>query len=417
MSPERIHIERELRAGKGVEGAFYLGDCADTLEALLSDYAGKIKMIYMDPPYLTGDKFYMRLRVGEESWRKSRGAITRECFADPKDRGAYLTYMRRVLTLCRTLLREDGMLFVHIDFRLHPHMRLLMDELFGEENFLNEIIWVYQTGGRSLRHFSRKHDVILFYAKSESYDFNLEAVKAPPKAPRDNHMRRHIDPDGRAYRSIKVGGKTYTYYEDDPVAPCDVWDDVSHLQQRDPERTGYDTQKPLHLLNRIVRCAARPGEWVLDPFAGTCTTLEAAKLNGCNFIGIDAQPMTLNIARRRLEGTEYHLRNADNARDIAPVCELDVLPGAGFYHVELRRFEVDIPGMPESAAPLDGVDNWSIGYLHDGDYRVMDAFARSRRHGALRTELKIPAFDEKIAVCVSDVLGRNYYYAADVRGR
>ena len=79
-------------------------------------------------------------------------------------------------------------------------------------------------------------------------------------------------------------------------------DDLSHLQQKDPERTGYDTQKPLTLLNRIVRCASRPGEWVLDPFAGSGTTLEAAKRAGRCFIGIDRQPLTLNIARRRLNG-------------------------------------------------------------------------------------------------------------------
>ena len=411
MTPERIHISRELRRGRAASrGLYRLGDCTEALEALRAEYAGRIKLIYMDPPYLTGDKFYMRVRVGEQGWQKGRNVLPVLSFSDTRDREKYLSGMRRVLTLCRELLSEDGMIFLHIDFRLHPHLRLLMDDLFGEDNFLNEIIWAYQTGGRSLRHFSRKHDVILFYRKTERYDFNIDAVKAPPAAPRTNHMRRHVDPDGRVYRSIRVGGKLYTYYDDDPVAPSDVWSDLSHLQQKDPERTGYDTQKPLALLNRIVRCASRPGEWVLDPFAGSGTTLEAARRNGRNFIGIDSQPLTVNIARRRLKGADYAIIGADNAGEDAPLCAVETFVGIGFHHVILKRFEVDIPGMPEGAEPLDCVDNWSVGYLRGDDYEVMAEGVRTRRQGALQCELQAPVYAGTPAMCVSDVLGRSWYY-------
>ena len=411
MKPERIHIEREIRRGRmASRGIFQLGDCVDALESLCRERAGGIKLIYMDPPYLTGSKFYMRVRVGAQGWARGRGELQLVSFADPRDRAQYLDFMRRVLTLCRALLSDDGMLFVHIDYRLHPHMRLLMDELFGEENFLNEIIWVYQTGGRSLRHFSRKHDVILFYRKTENHDFNIDAVKAPPAAPKSNHMRRHVDPDGRVYRSIKVGGKVYTYYDDDPVAPSDVWTDLSHLQQKDPERTGYDTQKPLALLNRIVCCASRPGEWVLDPFAGSATTLEAAKRNGRNFIGIDRQPATVNIARRRLNGADYAVVGADNGEAAEPICEVNTFIGVGFHHVILERFESDVPGMPADSQPMDCVDNWSVGYLRDDGYEVMADFVRTRRHGALQNELMVPMYSGTLAMCVSDVLGRSWYY-------
>lgn len=414
MQSERIHIRDELRTGKAEQGLFYLGDCAETLRALLDERRESVKLIYMDPPYLTGDRFYMRLRVGEQGWKKSRAGMVVESYADPKNRADYLEKMREVLGLCRELLRGDGMIFVHVDYRLHPHLRLLMDEIFGEENFLNEIIWVYQTGGRSTRHFSRKHDVILFYAKSGRYDFDIEAVKSVPKVPRDNHMKRHVDPDGRTYRSIKVGGKVYTYYDDEPVAPSDVWDDLSHLQQKDPERTGYDTQKPLRLLDRVVRCASRPGEWVLDPFAGSGTTLEAAWRTGRNFIGMDRQPMTANIARRRLNGASWRLVGPDNAPDVEALCEAEVMAGAGFYHVTLHQFDVPLPGLPADAAPLDCVDNWSVGYVRDGDYHVMEDCVRTRRKPALALELKAPVFADPLALCVSDLLGRSYYFALEV---
>lgn len=397
----------------GPQGLFLPGDAVERLEALLPEYEGRIKLVYMDPPFMTGERFYMRVRVGAEEWRRGRGSLALETFRDLKDRGEYLDLMRRTLLLCRRLLSDAGMIFVHVDYRANAHVRLLMDEIFGEENLLNEIIWVYQSGGRSLRHFSRKHDTLLFYRKTDQYDFNIDAVKAPRAKPRTSHMRRHVDPDGRVYRSIRTNGRIYTYYDDDPIAPSDVWQDLNHLQQKDPERTGYDAQKPLALLDRIVKCASRPGDWVLDPFAGSATALEAAKRNGRNFIGIDSCPLTLNIARRRLEGADWRILPGEAPRGDAPRCEAEVRAGVGFYHVLLQRYDAQIPGLPENAAPLDAVDNWSVGYLRDGGYEVMAAFARGKRRPDLETELAVPAYSGQLAMCVGDVTGASWLYALE----
>ena len=410
MTLEQIRVTTEWHPATGdVKGMFCLGDAIERMEALMPDWEGKIKLIYMDPPFMTGDRFYMRVRLGEAEWQRGKGSYALESFADRQSREDYLAMMRRVLELSRRLLSEEGMIFVHLDYRAHPHVRLLMDELFGEENLLNEIIWVYQSGGRSIHHFSRKHDVILFYRKSDKYDFNIDAVKAPREKPRTSHMRRHVDPDGRVYRSIRSGGRVYTYYDDDPIAPTDVWQDLAHLQQKDPERTGFDVQKPLSLLDRIVKCASRPGDWVLDPFAGSATTLEAAKLNGRNFIGIDRSPLTLNIARRRLRGADYRIILDDKIP--TSVCSAAVHAGVGFYHVVLEDFSTSIDGLPEGIDPLDIVDNWSVGYLRDEGYQVMAEFARSKREGALRRELAVPAYLGELALCVGDIAGGSHYYA------
>ena len=413
MALERIQVQTEWHPfGGGVKGMFLLGDAVRRMEALLPEWAGKIKLIYMDPPFMTGDRFYMRVRVGEEQWRRGKGTFALESFADKQGREEYLSMMRRVLELSRSLLSDEGMIFVHLDYRAQPHVRLLMDEIFGEDNLLNEIVWVYQSGGRSIHHFSRKHDVILFYRKTERYDFNIDAVKAPREKPRTSHMRRHVDPDGRVYRSIRSGGKVYTYYDDDPIAPTDVWQDLAHLQQKDPERTGFDVQKPLSLLDRIVKCASRPGDWVLDPFAGSGTTLEAAKLNGRNFIGIDRSPLTLNLARRRLRGADYRII-MDESSESKPtsVCNATVHAGVGFYHVILESFEAEIAGLPEGIRPLDIVDNWSVGYLRPEGYQVMAEFARSRREGALARELAVPAYAGELMMCVGDIAGGSHYFA------
>lgn len=416
MALRPIDVSREWHTGAGdcPKGRFILGDAVQSLEALLPEYEGRVKLVYMDPPFMTGDRFFMRVRVGEDQWLKGRGGMALETFSDKMSREEYLGLLRRVLGLCHRLLSDEGMIFVHIDYRAHPHVRLLLDEIFGEDNLLNEIIWVYQSGGRSVRHFSRKHDVILFYRKTAKYDFNIDAVKAVPVKPKPNHMRRHVDPDGRVYRSIKANGRIYTYYDDEPVAPTDVWQDLSHLQQKDPERTGYDAQKPLALLDRIVRCASRPGEIVLDPFAGSCTTLEAARRCGRHFIGIDRCPLTVNIARRRLAGADYAIQTPPLAESAqAPACGASIRTGVGFFHVFLEGFDADIPGISEGHAPLDAVDNWSVGYLRPEGYRVMAEFARSRKEGALRRELAVPVYGGELAVCVGDVTGRSFYYAID----
>lgn len=412
MPLKPIPISTETHPSPGApNGLFCLGDAVARLDALMPEYEGKIKLIYMDPPFMTGDRFYMRVRVGEEQWRRGRGGLALETFQDAKDRDQFLALMRAVLERSRRLLREDGMIFVHLDYRAHPHVRLMMDEIFGEANMLNEIIWVYQSGGRSVHHFSRKHDVILFYAKGEGYDFNIDAVKAPRE--KSNHMRRHVDPDGRVYRSIRANGRVYTYYDDDPVAPTDVWQEFSHLQQKDPERTGYDTQKPLALLDRIVKCASREGEWVLDPFAGSGTTLEAAKRNNRRFIGIDRCPLALNIARRRLAGAQYTLQwEAPQTSDAA--CEAAVRAGVGFYDVRLDAFETEIAGMPADAAPLDAVDNWSVGFVREGVYMAMAESARTRREPALQTALSVPMYAGQFALCVNDVAGRSHLFALDL---
>ena len=398
MRAEAVAVGRERYGGKGTGGRFYLGDTLLLLDRPLRQYAGEVKLIYMDPPFLTGSQFVMRARAGAADWKAGKGSLVLPAFSDDMEPDAYYAMMRRVLEGCHALLREDGMLFLHCDFRASARLRLILDDIFGEKNLLNEIIWAYHTGGTARRYFSRKHDTILFYRKTRKYDFNIDAVLCPPTGPKQNHMRRHVDPDGRVYRSIRSGGRVHTYYDDDPVPPTDVWEDVSHLQQRDPQRTGYDTQKPLALLKRIVRCASREGELVFDPFAGSGTTLEAAHQLGRRFVGADKCPLVPNILRRRLEGAPWELWHETGLAD-AP-CTVDVLRGVGFYHVTLR----DIP------MPWEMLDNWALGFLHGDELRVDTQAVRTRKDPELPRELELPVYDGEIGLRLCDVRGKSYYY-------
>lgn len=410
MTPIPVSVVRELHPAYRARssGEFHLGDVRALLPELEEAYAGQIKMFYLDPPYQTGDRFEMRVRVGERDWRSGKGSLTLPAYRDDLSREAHMDMMRRVLVGCRNMLREDGMLFLHVDYRTSARMRLLLDEIFGEGNFLNEIIWVYRTGGRSRKYFSRKHDTIYFYRKGPRQDFNLDEVLVKPEAPRENHMRRHVDPDGRVYRSMKSGDKVYTYYDDEPVPPTDVWTDLSHLQQRDPERTGYDTQKPLSLLNRIVRAGSRRGEWVGDLFCGSGTTLEAASINGRRFLGVDQSPLVPAILRRRLRSADYAMELS--APPTRARCDLTLADGVGFYHVELKDFAPAEGTLPGGLTGLDAVDSWAAGYLEDGAFRCLAEAQRSPRHPALTDRLEVPVFAGEAAVALYDVAGGRHYY-------
>ncbi|MDD4311794.1 MAG: site-specific DNA-methyltransferase, partial [Eubacteriales bacterium] len=224
-------------------------------------------------------------------------------YTDTMEESAYLDWMRAILSGAHDLLCESGSLYLHIDYRMSAKLRLMLDELFGEQNFMNEIIWCYKSGGRATRYYPRKHDTILFYRKSAKVFFDISAVGRPRGPEKRNHMRRFIDEDGRICFTIRSAGKIYTYYEDTPVYPSDVWDDIEHLQQKDSERVGYATQKPEALLNRVILASSRPGDLVCDLFSGSGTTAAAASKLGRRFLAVDASPISLYTLRaRQLKG-------------------------------------------------------------------------------------------------------------------
>lgn len=408
---ERIcEITREIhRAGENaMMNEYYVADAAELAEKLKARYAGKIKLIYLDPPFQTGRVFEARVRVGAKEWKSGRGTLTLPAYSDTLSREDYLLLMKRTLTACRELLTSDGLIFLHIDWRMHPYLRLLMDEIFGESNFLNEIIWSYQTGGSARRYFPRKHDVILMYAKTKDYDFHIQDVAEPVPGGHENHMKRHVDADGRVYRSIRSGGRVYTYYDDDPVVPGDVWADVSHLQQKDPRRTGYDTQKPLRLLERIVKCASRPGDIVMDLFSGSGTTLEAAYLHGRYFIGGDTSPLAMQYARRRVEGAACEYTHP--AFEGNPACDAFAERGVAFTRVTLRSFEMEADAAGRVFSGLDAVDSWAAGYERGGAFYAYAWETRSHDAPSVTGLLDVPVYEGELTIRVSDVMGRDFFF-------
>ncbi len=303
----RLYLTEEVHSVGG-DGLICQGRSEQELDALLASFRSQVQLIYLDPPFATGDTFTMRMQRGQ-------GSVKVPLYTDDLPKAEYLAFLRRVLEGCHQLLSPTGALYLHIDYRLHADMRHMLDEIFGEKNFLNEIVWSYKTGGRSVRYYPRKHDTILFYRKSPKVYFNICAVGSARGAARKNHMRRIVEPDGRVCYTIKSNGKLYKYYEDTPVYPTDVWTDIEHLQQRDKERLGYATQKPEALLRRIILASSKEGDLVMDLFSGSGTTAAVASKTGRRFVAVDASPVSLYTARQRLlsDNSQLDLMNAATA--------------------------------------------------------------------------------------------------------
>lgn len=382
--------------GTGKDGTAVFSDARGDFSA----YEGQVQVVYLDPPFMTGEDFSMRMRVGEKGWETGKEALVLPAYQDKfSGKGEYLALLRAALENARMLLNETGSLFLHLDSRMSAHARILCDEIFGESNFMNEIIWAYQSGGRSMKRFSRKHDVILFYRKSRKQYFDIRSVPLPRSENRSNHMRRCVDENGRTYRTIHSGGKTYTYYDDEPVYPGDVWADVSHLQQKDPQRTGYDTQKPQALLNRIILSASRPGDLVADLFGGSGTTAVAAAQAGRRYLIADISPLSLSVTRKRLLETNLTLHMPCEGKEIEMAAEM--VPGIAFHDVRLTHYQ----GANTQVQGLNNVDQWSIGFLDNGVFYAQSSAARRKHTPALPEFLQLPQLRGTPAILIVDVFG------------
>lgn len=406
---EPVYSEKQL-FGNGAS-LLLLGDVTKEPPEL-ERFSGQVQCVYADPPFSTGKSFARARPFGQKGWSRKQKPLSYPAYSDALAED-YDAFLECLVTRAYKLLKNTGVFCLHLDWRKSAQARLLCDRIFGEENFINEIIWAYESGGRSTSHFSRKHDTILLYGKSRKYRFDISRVPVPRSTVRKNHMKRSMDEDGRFYSSIVTNGKEYRYYDDEPAYPGDVWTDISHLQQKDPERTGYATQKPLRLVERLFLPVTEPGDLVADLCCGSGTSLEAAQRVGCRFIGMDCSPEAVSLSLSRLE-----------QKDLTVLCPTD--PGkaslTGSWDPErgvttLTAFEDFHPSFPEvTADPLDKVESWYAGWmLPDGTFLAGPPQSRSFRYPALgvtsRNSLKPDTGSAIPAVLVTDAASRRYTFA------
>lgn len=259
----------------------------DNLELMSDLESESFQLVYADPPFNTGKAQTRRTittrpdedgdRVGFKGKRYRTELLNVSTYRDAFD--DYLAFLEPRLIEVHRLLRRDGTLYFHIDYREAHYCKLLLDEIFGRECFLNEIIWAYDYGARARSRWPAKHDTILVYVRDpERYHFdNAEVDREPYMAP------------GLVTAEKAAKGKL----------PTDVWWHTI-VSPTGKEKTGYPTQKPEGILRRMVLASSRPGDWCLDPFAGSGTLGAVAKKVGRRFVLIDQSPEAISVIRQRL---------------------------------------------------------------------------------------------------------------------
>lgn len=294
--------------GNGWHNMLIFGDNLQAIKSLLelkkegklcnADGSAGVRLIYIDPPFATMQEF--------------EGTQDQKAYADKIVGAQFVEFLRKRLVLLRDLLADNGAIYVHLDWKKVHYIRVTMDEVFGEHNFRNEIVWHYP--GREMHianKFNAKHDTLLFYAKSSDTRIQMDQVAIPyDKEERLKGLRRklHKDSDGREWvwetRGQAAGQEPYKRYVDEIISQgrplSDVWDDLQFLRGNHPERTGYPTQKPSGLIERVVKASSGEGDLVMDAFAGSGTTLAVAEKLGRHWIGIDCGKLAIYTIQKRM---------------------------------------------------------------------------------------------------------------------
>ena len=288
--------------------ALLVGDEATGLPSL----RGKIDLLYIDPPFDSKADYRTKINLPGVEIEQRPTVMEQYAYGDTWSDGtaSYLRMIYPRLLLMRELLSERGSIYVHIDWHVGAYVKLMLDDIFGKNNLLNEIIWHYQSGGIPMNNFARKHDNIYVYRRGLNTCFNVKEATYPRNKcqacgaiiDKWNNLKKQVDEDGRVYRTIKSAGKIYRYYDDEPVLLPDVWFDISHIQQKDPQRRGYATQKPEALLERIIKASSNEGDLVCDFFGGSGTTAAVAERLGRRWITCDiGKPASLIMRKRFID--------------------------------------------------------------------------------------------------------------------
>lgn len=352
----------------------FFGDNLEILREKIPDEF--FDLIYLDPPFNSKRSYNVlfkeadrdeekesqaQIKAFEDSWHwneeskktfdylvtKTRDDISNLMLALEKMVGhndvlAYLTMMTVRLIELHRVLKKTGSLYLHCDPTASHYLKIVLDTVFGKKNFRNELVWLYK--GRELSHkqYNRKHDIILFYTKTNKYIFNWDKILEPLEESSRKALARHKDDKGYFIVRYKKGGgfapinkegpETYRQYLPKGVPPRD-WFYADYA--RKSEQLGYPTQKPLALLERIITASSQEGDWVFDPFCGCGTTVAAAEKLGRNWVGIDITTLAINLIKRRMK-EHFNLGNKQIIVDGLPT---DVAGAKELFRKDPFQFE------------------------------------------------------------------------------
>lgn len=386
-STQYFPAQEKERHGDETDGwmnELYWGDNLQVMSHLLKKYRGRVNLIYIDPPFDSKADYKKTITLRGQKVANDHSSFEEKQYTDIWTNDEYLQFMYERLILCRELLADTGSIYLHCDWRKVHHLRIVLDEIFGSQNFRACITWRTMTssGYKGKVSMGRSHADILYYSKSQSFIYNPDYVPMS-----DEMLARycHVDPDGRKFKDSNLGDvsektvkeleeKNLIYWtsngtprikhyldEAKGVIADDVWTDINVTNSQSALQTGYPTQKPEPLLERIIKISSNPGDIVFDCFMGSGTTQAVAMKLGRRFIGADINLGAIQTTTKRLLSvaaeigkqlpnkdepkytgfTAYNVNNYDvfrnpvEAKDLLiQALELDPLPGSSLYDGE-----------------------------------------------------------------------------------
>lgn len=403
-----LFLNEEIGDGMNSENCLCHGDNKVFMKTLLDEYGmkGKINMIYIDPPFFSKSDYDAVLKAGDTN-------IRHLAYADRWEKGLseYLRMCAVRLMMMKDLLADDGLIWVHLDWHVVHYVKILMDEIFGEKNFVNEIVWTYKSGGTSKRHFSRKHDTILVYSKTGKYKF------FPLK---EKSYNRQFKP--YRFKGVKEYKDDIGWYT--MVNMKDVWN-IDMVGRTSSERTGYATQKPEQLLSSIIQSCTEEGDICADFFSGSGTLPAVAAEMNRRFIGCDMSKLAIESTINRLakERKSFCVCNFGKEEKSKLNVEFDFsykeIPGSDKIVLAIELKNVRSKGMMRNVErnskdavkqilkddPLKMISSWSIDFSYNGKvHRPEVIFTRNGNELQVIHE-KIISGSKNISIKVVDIFG------------
>ncbi len=300
----------------------FWGDNKQVLAHLLKEYRGKVDLIYIDPPFDSKADYVKKVKLNGQKLNGVEQSVIEEMqYTDMWEKDEYLQFMYERLIVLRELLADTGSIYLHCDWHKNSHLRLIMDEIFGEENYKNEIVWHYGTYvGQTSKNFPRKHDTLLLYSKSDVSTFYLQRNDDPEIDANYKRWKKYFNKNneivGSNYPSddTKFSGYVKRFIEENGYEPksekdvvltvegklVDSFWDIQSVNPMSSERTDYPTQKPEELLERVIKASSKEGDLVMDCFSGSGTTLAVAEKLGRRWIGCDINKSAIITTTERL---------------------------------------------------------------------------------------------------------------------
>lgn len=266
-----------------------LGDCLIKLKNIEVE---KVDLVYIDPPFFTQKTHALKTRDNSKEY------VFHDKWTSIDD---YLKFIKDCLLQCRRILKDTGSIFLHCDKSASHYIRVLLDEVFGMNNFQSEIIWSYKRWSNSKKGLLNSHQTIYFYSKSSNFKFNNIYTEYSPTTNIDQILQERVrDENGKSSYKRDEFGNIVIGREKKGVPLSDVWE-IPYLNPKAKERVGYPTQKPVLLLDQIIKLCTDENDLVLDPCCGSGTTLVASKILNRNYIGIDISSEAIKLTKKRLE--------------------------------------------------------------------------------------------------------------------